>query len=232
MTKVHIGCIDGSILTVTQTATEVRLRIGDTKARLSREAADRLANLLNQQASPVEDSEPLDAAGPEPESPTADVGVSDLIAAGYLAVGEVLTMIHSGVEFQATLTPDGYFDVDGSIRTSPSGAGRQITGRATNGWITWKNASGGSLDALRWQLRADRFQCPGFSKATIDSMRQVISRWVDRTLSKGTHPGRFDAEAVESFLAGNRYTESTLTSYRRYLDRWFAQYDSHRPSNS
>jgi len=43
---------------------------------------------------------------------------------------------------------DFYKLVEDQLFKSPSGASQLVTGRSTNGWITWKNAQGQSLNSI------------------------------------------------------------------------------------
>jgi len=52
----------------------------------------------------------------------------------------------------------------------------------------------------------------------------IARRWVEYTLLRGLDPGQSDEQAVEDFLGGNDFAESTLASYRGHLRQWFRQY--------
>jgi len=60
---------------------------------------------------------------------------------------------HKGKEYSAWVHKDGSIKLGGKTYTSPSTAGRAVTGRATDGWLFWryKDANGQwvKLDALR-----------------------------------------------------------------------------------
>ena len=63
------------------------------------------------------------------------VDVLDLLTAGYLEPGTVLTPRRKKHEhIQATILVDGRIDIDGAVHASPSEAARAVTGQATNGW--------------------------------------------------------------------------------------------------
>jgi hypothetical protein len=63
-----------------------------------------------------------------------EVTVSDLITEGYLYSGQTL---YSRPGKSATILSDGRIDIDGMIFDTPSGAGRHIRKKATNGWKFW-----------------------------------------------------------------------------------------------
>ena len=60
---------------------------------------------------------------------------------------------YKGISYKAIVKKDGSILFEGKTYTSPSGAGRAIKGRATNGWTSWtcKNTAGQwvELDTLR-----------------------------------------------------------------------------------
>lgn len=69
------------------------------------------------------------------DRPKRTVDLADLIAAGILQEGMTLyarPAKHHGVT--ATLLPDGGIDVDGTRFRTPSGAGKAVAKRSTNGW--------------------------------------------------------------------------------------------------
>ena len=78
------------------------------------------------------------------------VMLRDLVASGYLAVGTVLIAREgtSGGRF-ATVTADGQLEMDGKTYDTPSGAGKEVLGRAVNGWAFWRLPEGGKLADVR-----------------------------------------------------------------------------------
>jgi hypothetical protein len=79
-----------------------------------------------------------------------DVGVRQLVAAGLLPVGTVLTA-RPGPHGHATavVTEDGGLEVTGIVYESPSAAGSAVRGGATNGWEFWRLADGRRLRDVR-----------------------------------------------------------------------------------
>ena len=77
---------------------------------------------------------------------------------------------------------------------------------------------------------ADRF--PGedhrYAASTQREKQRLAQKWVRFALDRDLHPGEFDEQAVERFLSGNRYSESTLNTYRTHLDQWFDRFDPQR----
>lgn len=67
---------------------------------------------------------------------TGKIGVADLLASGALHVGQVLTG-RGGSQQKCTVLSDGGLDVAGVRYGTPSGAGRAVTQRPTNGWWHW-----------------------------------------------------------------------------------------------
>jgi hypothetical protein len=68
-----------------------------------------------------------------------EVSVADLIVADLIRPGTVLHV--SAKKFRgrtAIVLPDGRLEVDGVAYDTPSGAGRAIRGRNTNGWWFWR----------------------------------------------------------------------------------------------
>ena len=85
--------------------------------------------------------------------PTSYIGVDALISEGLLKVGQTLTGRGRFSDVQATVLPDGSLQVGDKIYDSPSGAGRAVRKRSTNGWTFWDVDAGNGirLDDLRGQ---------------------------------------------------------------------------------
>lgn len=215
----HIGCIDGRVLTVRHEPGMVVLDVSGTEVRLSREGATRLAGSLSVEPSPA-----VGSASTTQSAGTRET-VADLLKADLLTVGSRLVMSHGGEEHYTTVAEGGVLDLDGHLEDTPSGAARHVTGGSYNGWTVWSVVDGEPLAALRWRLRASRFPGDdrGYAGSTVAEKRRVARRWVQYALSKGLDPGQEDKQAVEDFLSGHEYSESTLASYRGHLGQWFAQ---------
>jgi hypothetical protein len=81
--------------------------------------------------------------------------VADLLAAGLVSAGTVLTFERAGKKAEAAITADGQLVVNGKAYGSPSTAAAEALGlKAANGWVSWRlNAgSGPTLAELRSQL--------------------------------------------------------------------------------
>jgi hypothetical protein len=104
-----------------------------------------------------------DAGGPDAEPAgttrqTFQTTVADLLAAGLLSAGTVLTFERSGKKAEAAVTVDGQLVVDGKAYRSPSTAAAAALGlKAANGWVSWRldGGTGPTLAALRAQVGAD-----------------------------------------------------------------------------
>lgn len=85
--------------------------------------------------------------------PSSYIGVDALISEGLLKVGQTLTGRGRFSDVQATVLPDGSLQVGDRFFESPSGAGRAVRKRSTNGWTFWDvdAANGIRLDDLRSQ---------------------------------------------------------------------------------
>jgi hypothetical protein len=67
-----------------------------------------------------------------------------------LAVGTVLVTREGNFEGRsATVTADGLLEMDGRTYDSPSGAGKEVLGRAVNGWSLWRLPDGARLMDVR-----------------------------------------------------------------------------------
>lgn len=169
-------------------------------------------------------------AWPSPDDPKtsklrgrARERVVDLVEAGVISPGEILTMNHRGSVYRATVAADGSIEFEGRVCKSPSEASRCATGTARNGWRDWKVMDGLSLDDLRWRLRADRFPGEGhdYAASTAQEKQRLALRWVKHALENGLDPAVRDEGAVADLLARGDYAASTLQSYDRHLDEWF-----------
>ena len=78
-----------------------------------------------------------------------DLTTLDLISAGVLTPGAMLTARVDGVEVQATMLSDGTVELDGEVYASLSAAAKMATGRTSNGWYFWKTETDKGLQRLR-----------------------------------------------------------------------------------
>ena len=230
----YIGCIDGRAIVVRRQADEILLTFDGVEARLSVEAAIRLANLLpsvKPSSSPSNKRRRQRSVQQLVKRRSYPETIADLIEEGLIQVSTILTMRYQNVDRFGTVTMDGRIDIDGHKEETPSGACIWVTGRQTcNGWAEWKVRDGKSLADLRWMLRAKRFP-PNNGKVLLtqlDKQKNMIAMgWVDYALSEKLNPGTHKESAIERYLifrqtsADYYYTESTLDSYRRHLRQWF-----------
>lgn len=153
--------------------------------------------------------------------------ISDLIEAGLLEPGVALTFSHGGVTHEAIVRSDGRLDIDGEGFGTPSRAASVVSGTvAQPGWDVWCCVDGRTLADLRWELRVAGFEpYENVSGKYMAEARRVIARWLAYARRDGLHPGRRDDDAVQRFLSEKPYAETTLQSYVRHLDAWFATWD-------
>lgn len=126
------------------------------------------------------------------------VKVRDLVDAGLLEPGTTLVSDrpHEGVPLQITVTRTGQLRLsDGRESKTPSGAYRDLTGKAADGWYTWRVADAGQLlhdlrrqlldqlapedpedAAADFELREDEFLASALKAAESGSPRQVTVR--------------------------------------------------------
>lgn len=232
----HIGCIDGKTIVLRRQGGEVLLNFGRAEARLSKEAATRLANLLSPSSKTLQKTKKRHRAYSTiqkvPRRTSTQETIADLLEEELLQVGSVLIMTHQGKDHYATVTSQGTLDLDGHIELTPSGAGKWVTGQESDGWRVWSIRNGEQilrLVDLRWKLRATRFlgDHSGYSPGYIHEKRQIAKGWVDYALDNSLNPRTRDKEAIEKYLTDRqnkavyRYAESTMYQYRRHLHQWF-----------
>nr|WP_255533088.1 DUF1524 domain-containing protein [Nocardia sp. XZ_19_231] len=81
------------------------------------------------------------------------VEVKDLVAAGLLTPGTILTPRQGNWRTSEALIRDnGTLEVEGQSFGSPSGAGRHVKGSVTNGWTFWSSRTDG--DSLTYALHS------------------------------------------------------------------------------
>lgn len=232
----YIGCIDGSTIVLHRQADEFVLTIDGVEARLSMEAAVRLANLL---PSATPSSRPPNkrrrrSVQQRVKRRSYPETIADLIEEGLIQVGTVLTLRHYNVDHFGTVTMDGKIDIEGHKEKTLSAAGQRVIGRTCNGWQEWRVYGGSRLIDLRWMLRAKRFpgENHGYAESTAQEENMLAMAWVDYALARGLDPGKKDNTKVEAFLTDRQrksnchYAESTLNAYRMRLRHWFDYYDA------
>ncbi len=82
---------------------------------------------------------------------TFSVSLADLVSEGLLVAGQTLFGHGKYSSARATVLADGTLQVGEQVFQTPSGAGKEIRGRATNGWGFWRTEAKGdaSLRDLR-----------------------------------------------------------------------------------
>ena len=164
----------------------------------------------------------------------ANPGVADLLAAGLLEDGTILTLRYHGVEHIATVCPNGDIEFEGQRHATLSAAARAAcAGASVNGWTAWRLFDGPHIDNRRWLFRANDFpgEGHGYAPSSAAEMRQVALRWVQQALEQGLDPADPSDEAVEALLSDHGYADSTLDSYRRHLRSWRLLYGKEAPAS-
>ena len=236
MSEKYIGCIDGTLLEVRAKQDEVILSVGRSEARMSVEAAGRLADLLGRLDRERQSREPSKHRSGEKSrrksrarkyrSRHYPVKIHDLIKAGYLDPYSILTFHRGNQVHEALVTNDGKLLVGDSEFSSPSGAAKHAAGTTTEpGWALWR-LNGEPLASLRWKLLAERF--PGerldWSEEYINDKRRAATRWVAYALANNLDPGISNETALEDHFTSLELAESTRTLYRHHLRQWFEEY--------
>ncbi|WZH53392.1 MAG: DUF262 domain-containing protein [Nocardioides alkalitolerans] len=90
----------------------------------------------------------------DPQTKAQDwVEIKHLVEAGLLPAGTVIRSNHRDFkEATAVVTADGFLELDGKRFSSPSGAGRHLRKKATNGWYVWALEDGRRLRDARAQF--------------------------------------------------------------------------------
>ncbi|HEX7948878.1 MAG TPA: hypothetical protein VF494_00910 [Candidatus Limnocylindrales bacterium] len=143
----HVGWLEGRLLSLVKAAARTKIVNGNQPGAENLPAFDRatlelaigpirqVMRLLGYSLEPEDEQAPVKVAGPKHYH---GVKVTDLIAAGLLAPGNMLEFTWTGfTDKHATVTPDGRLDLDGVPYTTPSAAGTAIRGGAVNGWEYW-----------------------------------------------------------------------------------------------
>lgn len=96
------------------------------------------------------------------EGSNHDVSVKDLVRAGLLQNGQELYPRSAEQEVRARVLSNGFIAVFDEPFDTPSGAGRRVTKRSTNGWTFWvvDREQGVDLSTLRSQLVRSRLSSP------------------------------------------------------------------------
>ncbi|MFD4354298.1 hypothetical protein ACFWPX_17220 [Nocardia sp. NPDC058518] len=85
------------------------------------------------------------------------VEVKDLVAAGLLTPGTILTPRQGNWRSREALIRDnGTLEAEGQSFGSPSGAGRHVKGSVTNGWTFWSLPDGRRLIDVRAAFRGEK----------------------------------------------------------------------------
>ena len=231
--QAHIGCIDGKTIALRRQGDEFVLCFDRAEARLSKEAAIRLANLLTTSPRIIQKTKERRTYSTIQRLPRrtskAKETLADLLEEGILGVGSVLIMSHQGKDYYAKITSQGALDLDGHIELTPSDASKWVTGQESDGWQVWSIRNGERLAHLRWRLRAVRFlgDNHGYSSKYIREIRRITKGWVDYALEKDLNPRTRTKADIENYLTHRQikmaysYAEGTLNAYRGHLHVWF-----------
>lgn len=110
------------------------------------------------------------------------VTLRDLVASGDLAIGTVLIARDGNYEGRtATVTADGLLELDGTTYDTPSGAGKEVLGRAVNGWSFWRLPEGGKLMDVRQKYLGTYVDRKGlyesFWRAVLERINKADHSW-------------------------------------------------------
>ena len=162
-----IGCVGGETIKLRGHPEAIILTVDNKTVQLSKEATSRMVEWLISQIDDPDDPSSSSVSAPKPNAPSgppsrrASYGIKifDLIQAGFLEAGDLLTLTYKGRDYHAKVNSNGTLEVDGVIFPSPSSACVQVTGQAScSGWDAWKDLSGRTLAYLRRQLKKNQPQ--------------------------------------------------------------------------
>ena len=159
-----IGCMGGETIVLERHSDEITLSIDfDNKTvSLSRKAAGRMIEWLTSQINGPGDLPVPPTSGSEQKTPkltpsqivSYDTKVFDLLQAGLLKAGTLLTLTYKRRDYHAVVNSNGSLEVDEYVFQSPSTACVHVTNQVScNGWVAWKDPDGRSLAYLRDQFR-------------------------------------------------------------------------------
>lgn len=119
------------------------------------------------------------------------VMLRDLVASGHLPVGTILTAREGNYEGRAaTVTADGLLEMDGKTYDTPSGAGKEVLGRAVNGWTFWRLPDGGKLIDVRQKYLGTYVDRKGlyesFWRDVLERIKQADPDWTQASSPGGS----------------------------------------------
>ncbi|TQM61724.1 DUF4268 domain-containing protein [Humibacillus xanthopallidus] len=119
------------------------------------------------------------------------VMLRDLVATGHLPVGTILTAREGNYEGRsATVTSDGLLEMDGKTYDTPSGAGKEVLGRAVNGWTFWRLPDGGKLMDARQKYLGTYVDRRGlyesFWREVLARIKKAAPDWTQATSPGGS----------------------------------------------
>ncbi|MEU4813747.1 DUF262 domain-containing protein [Nocardia fluminea] len=127
------------------------------------------------------------------------VEVKDLVAAGLLTPGTILTPRQGKWRScEALIRDNGALEVEGQSFGSPSGAGRHVKGSVTNGWTFWSLPDGRRLIDVRAAFRGE--------KPTGDNKNNALSRveWSEEDLGDYANGAAPLTLRLLDYVASNR----------------------------
>jgi hypothetical protein len=151
----HVGWLEGRLYALLEGGSAPRLSNGNRPQdetvpphdRAALESAiEPVAALLRLLGYPPDaEDDPPSTGGASSRRRSYSVTVADLLAAGYLTVGETVASTKTTTPESGTVNGDGSITVDGAAHSTPSAAGSALRdGHQVNGWELWAVERDGS----------------------------------------------------------------------------------------
>jgi hypothetical protein len=144
----QVGWLEGRLYDLLDAAGDARLHNGNRPSDETLPAHERLA--LEAAVAPIrrvlrligyDPASPDDQPSPGPVKKRSSrffgITVQDLIAAGHLTGGEILTSTNGAWPANGTLLSDGRIDLNGTAHPTPSAAATAVKHGPANGWEFW-----------------------------------------------------------------------------------------------
>ena len=194
-TRIRIFCFDGEPIVLKRLDGTISLHTDSERYELSDKEAGSMGEWLVFWINQPPGSRSISPRPPKRHEAT----VWDLIQAGLLKPGTVLTMTYIGTPHNAKVLPEGELEFYGRIFDTPSGACEFVTGTEINGWKAWKTPER-TLDELRKDLLRSRIRNK-YVYFCVDGEPIVLKR-LDGTVSLHTDSERYELSDKEAGCMG------------------------------